>query len=302
MLETPLLFLVFNRPEVTKRVFARIREAQPRRLFIAADGPRDSHLTDEKQCKKVREIVMAVDWDCEVKTLFNDENLGCGRAVSSAINWFFNTVEEGIILEDDTLPNETFFTFCQTLLSKYRHVPQVMQISGFNVCGIWKNSFQSYHFSHFGGIWGWATWKRAWEQYDFDMLQWQNTEVKTHISRFFTKEQYLSRIKLYDKLYKKEVDTWDLQWTFAKLIHTGLSVIPSMNLIENIGFGKGATHTTDKNHIWGNIRANSMTFPLKEPVAIIQDEEYDRRHLQPRIIRKRNAFGELIGRLLTKGR
>ena len=154
MLETPLLFLVFNRPEVTRQVFSRIREAQPRRLFIAADGPRGGHLADEVQCKQVREIVLAVDWDCEVKTLFSEVNLGCGKAVSSALDWFFNIVEEGIILEDDTLPDESFFTFCQTLLSKYRHVPQVMQISGFNVCGTWKEPFQSYHFSHFGGIWG----------------------------------------------------------------------------------------------------------------------------------------------------
>ena len=300
MLETPVLFLIFNRPNTTRRVFEKIREVRPKKLFIAADGPRENRPGEQEKCLEVRHIATNVDWNCEVQTLFRKKNLGCGIGPYTAINWFFEQVDEGIILEDDILPDMSFFTFCQQLLNLYREHQKVMMISGFNVCEKWKDDVQDYHFSYFGGVWGWASWKRAWAHYDYHLKAWANPNVKGALLNCFPEEARERREKMYDTLFTEgNEDIWDLQWTFAKLLNSGLSVIPSTNLVENIGFGEGATHTTDKGHIWANIRAHSITFPLREPKAIIRDEEYDKRHLYPQIIRKKSPFLKLLERLLT---
>ena len=166
---TPILFLIFNRPDTTFKVFEEIRKIKPAKLYIAADGPRPNVIGEEEKCTASRNIIKQVDWDCDVKTLFREKNLGCKIAVSSAISWFFENVEEGIILEDDTFPTQSFFWFCQELLDFYRNDSRIMHISG--------NNFQlgkirgegSYYFSKYNHIWGWATWKRAWRFYDVSL-------------------------------------------------------------------------------------------------------------------------------------
>jgi len=166
---TPILFLVFNRPNTTQRVFNVIRQVKPKQLFVAADGPRRDKGADEEKCEATREIVKQIDWDCEVKTLFREENLGCGKAVSSAITWFFENVEEGIILEDDCLPNLDFFGYCEELLDRYRDNREVMFIGGDNFQKGKKWGDASYYFSAYNHVWGWATWKRTWDIYDFKL-------------------------------------------------------------------------------------------------------------------------------------
>ncbi len=171
-LTSPVLFLIFNRPETTEQVFSAIKKAQPPRLYIAADGPRSEYPNDAESCDISRAIATNVDWDCEVKTLFQDQNLGCRLAVSGAVDWFFEQETEGIILEDDCLPDQSFFLFCQELLEQYRDDTRIMQIGGTNYQFGKKRTNYSYYFSRYGHLWGWASWRRAWSFYDEKMKQW----------------------------------------------------------------------------------------------------------------------------------
>lgn len=234
-METPVLFIVFNRPQQTKLVFDQIRAAKPKRLFIAADGPRTDKNGEQEICDEVRQITKYVDWDCELLTLFRTENLGCGHAVSSAIDWFFTQVEEGIILEDDCLPNPTFFSFCSELLHYYRFDDRIAHISGSNhQLGHWRGD-GSYYFSNFVHIWGWATWKRAWVLYDFNCKNLNMTALK--------KMEPMMRIAL-KKTLAGEIDTWDLQWNYAVKENNKLAIIPNISLIKNIGYDSAnSTHT-----------------------------------------------------------
>ncbi|WP_440133025.1 hypothetical protein [Chitinophaga sancti] len=234
-LESPVLFLIFNRPFQTMQVFEQIKIQQPARLFIAADGPRPGKPGEAALCHTTRaQVLNAIDWPCEVSTLFRDENLGCGTAVSSAINWFFQQVEEGIILEDDCMPDPTFFTFCTTLLERYRHDERVMHIAGSNYQMGHVRGNASYYFSRFAHIWGWATWRRAWQHYDFSLQRYQ------HISRKGMNRQFLTDI---ENIYLNRIDTWDIQWFMSVWFNHGYAITPNTNLITNIGYGKEATHT-----------------------------------------------------------
>lgn len=242
--QTPILFIVFNRPISTKLVFDQIKNIKPTKLFIAADGPRPENPNDVFNCAQVRKIVEEIDWECEVFTLFRNENLGCGRAVSSAINWFFEHVEEGIILEDDCLPNESFFSFCSLMLEQYRFDKKVMMISGTNfVAGRCKRSkpyllWGDYFFSRSYLIWGWATWKRAWSLYNYDLNDWeQHRNARINDLQIIFKNKSIEEywIENFDKVINKKVDTWDYQWCFCCIFNGGLSISPRLNLVSNIG-------------------------------------------------------------------
>jgi hypothetical protein len=244
MLNTPVLFLLFNRLETTKLVFEKIKQIQPKHLFISADGARENKIGEEEMCKQVRGWVMEnIDWDCEVHTRFIDNNLGCGKHVSGAISWFFSEVEEGIILEDDCVPDTSFFTFCEELLIKYRNNDNIYVIGG--------NNFQpkrrgnaSYYFSAYGHIWGWATWRRAWQHYDFTLQSYDDHIFEKRLSSYFKEKQVLEYWNRTYKLMKyTPIDTWDFQWTFCQWKNNGLSIIPNVNLVSNIGFDENATHT-----------------------------------------------------------
>jgi hypothetical protein len=245
-LETPVLFLIFNRPEETRRVFEEIRKVRPRYLYIAADGPRQGHAEDEKNCLECRTLVLEnADWDCQLYTCFRDHNLGCGQAVSSAINWFFSRVEEGIILEDDCLPDSSFFYFCATLLNRYRENTAVMHITGTNLDDRVKFGDGSYYYSNYLNIWGWATWRRAWEHYDFEMNDNRAYEQIIE-ARFHTRSErrfWNSRLKL---ITGKAIDTWDYQWMFSIWRAGGVSLNTNSNLVTNIGFNATSTHTVGR--------------------------------------------------------
>jgi hypothetical protein len=281
-LSTPLLFLCFNRLDPTKQVFEAIRQAKPPRLYVAADGPRSDRLGEAEKVKLVRDYVLDhVDWKCEVKTLFRENNLGCRVAVSSAIDWFFENEAMGIILEDDCLPHPTFFRFCEELLELYRNDTRVMQICGSNFLKKEKNASESYYFSKYGPIWGWASWRRAWKYYDVEMKLWETIKQRNIYYNFWdTKDEILTRVDLYNRVVSGEINTWDYQWGFAKNINSGLSITPNVNLISNIGFGEDGTHVTNPQSPLANLAISSMEFPLSHPFAIYRDSKSDKMYFE----------------------
>ena len=296
---SPVLFLIFNRPDKTQRVFDQIKKYKPKRLFIAADGHRENKDGEKENCIKTRKIVQKVDWDCEIKTLFREKNLGCKLAVSSAIDWFFDYVNEGIILEDDCLPSQSFFSFCEELLIKFKNDEKVMQICGSNFLYGWQRNDNSYYFSRYGPIWGWASWKRAWKHYDVDMKIWPEVkQKKVYLDLCENIREALFRINIYDRVYSGDLDTWDFQWGFAKLMNSGLSVIPNRNLIENIGIGKNSTHTKQLDKVFANMAVSDVDFPLRHPEFICRDKFLDKKYLK--IILRKATIKYLLWRLLSK--
>jgi len=275
-LSTPVLFLIFNRPDTTQQVFNEIRKAKPEELFIAADGPRDNRPDDIENCKKTREIIRQVDWNCNVSTLFRDNNLGCKLAVSSAIDWFFSQVEEGIILEDDCVPDQSFFLFCQELLERYRDDKRIMMISGDNFEFGQKRMEYSYYFSRYFHIWGWATWKRAWKYYDVDMKAWPEIREKGYLNDLLFEKKIVKYWEsIFNLVYEGLINTWDYQWIFACWIQEGLSITPNKNLISNIGFDIHSTHTVGQT-VFSRIPIEIMKFPLIHPKYIIRDIESEK--------------------------
>lgn len=255
---TPILFLVFNRPEPTARVFEAIRAQRPKRLYIAADGARDDRPGEAELVRHTRAIVSRVDWPCEVKTLFRDNNLGCGAAVCGAITWFFEHVEEGIILEDDCLPHPDFFPYCQTLLARYRHEPSIATIAGTHFLPAELPHQRSHYVSKYFQMWGWASWRRTWRLYDFGLDKLTEGEWYTLLQSVHPIPAEAGYWKeIYKTLKTATVDTWDFQ-VFFSCWHAGSNhVMPGRNLISNIGYGSDATHTN-----FTSSMANLPTFPL----------------------------------------
>ncbi|MES2378154.1 MAG: nucleotide-diphospho-sugar transferase [Bacteroidota bacterium] len=282
-LQTPVLFVVFNRLDTTSIVFDAIRKAQPKKLYIAADGPRPNNASDAEKCQLTRELVVNIDWDCELKTLFRDENLGCGLGPAGAYDWFFENEEEGIILEDDCLPDPTFFRFCEEMLEKYRYDTRIMHITGSNFQKGWQhdNNF-SYYFSTFPHEWGWATWRRAWRLYDFGVKKYPELIEKDYFKDYFGSalEKKYRLAKIHNSYNNPDANWWDYQWSFAIFSNNGLSIIPNVNLIENIGLGVDATHTlSSKDHFKHNI-ARPIQFPLQHPSFVMRNRNSERRYFK----------------------
>jgi len=281
---TPVLFIIFNRPEITRQVFEAIRKERPTRLYIAADGPRENRPGELEKCEEARSIASAVDWDCDLHTLFRDENLGCGRGPSTAISWFFEHETEGIILEDDCLPSPTFFRFCAELLERYRYDTRVMEIGGNNLEAVqWREKEYSYVFSDLIYIWGWATWRRAWKLHDFYMTQYKEVKAKRYLdSSFETIYERDFYQYVFEKMYKGDKRTnsktiWDYQWQFACKINSGLVIVPNCNLVNNLGFGQHATNTLNPKGVGHDLLLEAMEFPLKHPEFVMVDHLRDRR-------------------------
>ena len=246
-MRTPILFLIFNRPDTTKLVLDRIREIKPSYLYIAADGPRIDKEGEVEKCQSVRKLVLeGIDWECEVKINFREQNLGCGKAVSQAITWFFENVEEGIILEDDCLPHISFFSYCENLLSYYRNDRDILMISGNNFLNGKVNIPWDYYFSSFVHIWGWATWRRAWKDYDLKMSNLDTIKLRKQLDSMFGSKSITEKwLSNFLACQNGEIDTWDYQLQYMVWSKNGLSAMPKNNLVSNIGFGPNATHTTE---------------------------------------------------------
>jgi len=275
-MKKPILFIVFNRPNVTKQVFNEIKKVEPSKLYIAADGPRKNIKGEPKKCEETRAIVEEIDWDCEVNTLFRDKNLGCKKAVSGAIDWLFENEEQGIILEDDCLPDKTFFRYCNELLEKYKDEERVMTIGGQNIQPQ-RRSENSYYFSKFMHCWGWATWRSAWKHYDVNMTSWPSAKENNRVlNEYFDDPQVIKYWEImFDEAYSDNIDTWDYQWTYAIWENNGINILPEKNLVSNIGFGQNATHTKNENAHEANMPKGEMGFPLIHPSKLSINEKAD---------------------------
>lgn len=283
----PILFIIFNRPEPTQRVFEAIRQAQPAKLYVAADGPRPGK-NEEGLCEQTRSVISQVDWDCEVKTLFREQNVGCGLGPKTAIDWLFEHEEMGIVLEDDCLPSVSFFSYCAELLEKYRHDTRIMHISGTNFqYGYVRDPDYSYYFSYYSHEWGWASWRRAWQLYDFNIGSYPEIKRKGYLDRYFS--SYLEkkyRLSKTDRtLSGNNVNWWDYQWDYTKFINSGLSIIPNKNLVTNLGFGDDATHTKSGKDIRSTNIAQEISVPLTHPPYVIRDHKSDKRYFNKFIMR-----------------
>lgn len=273
--KVPIALFVFNRPNTTQQVFDVVQSLQPRQLLIVSDGCRPDHPEDVENCSQVRAIFDKIDWDCNIKTNYSDINLGCSLRFATGLDWVFDQVDEAIILEDDCLPDITFFRFCEDLLDRYRETPSVTQICGTNRLYEWKSDRQSYHFVYYGTAWGWATWRRAWNYYDHTLSRWSDESVRKNIQDLIDHDQQFA---YFSKTC--DIDMWDYKWSFAQLSRGGLTIIPAVNLVRNIGFSKQATHTKrfSVTHINSTFKPDSIKFPLIATPSIQPDREYNQRH------------------------
>lgn len=268
--DTPILLLVFNRPDVTAQVFDRIKKVAPKKLYVAADGFRSE--SEIFKCDQVRAIVTNITWDCEIKTLFRAQNLGCGKAVSEGIKWFFEHEEAGIVLEDDCLPELSFFSFCSTMLKHFKEDDRIAHISGSNFQDGHNRGDGSYYFSALTHVWGWASWRRAWKDYDFKISTFP--KLDTQFNAFPSHKPFAPHwLKIFDRVHKGEIDTWDYQYAYHNLINGRKAVMPNSNLITNIGIGTEATHTQG-DHPLINDKIDQIT-AIVHPTFQIQDVEAD---------------------------
>ena len=266
----PVLLIIFNRPDVTAQVFGTIRATRPTQLFVAADGPRADRPNDKELCVATRAVTEKIDWPCDVKRLYQEKNLGCKQGPIQAINWFFKNIEEGIILEDDCVADPSFFTFCSDLLAHYRDDTRIMHISGNNFQFGQTRGTASYYFSKYSHNWGWATWRRAWAQFEPAMKEFpafiaenkiRNIPISRRAQVFWAKNFVYSH---------NRNDSWDGLWLYTTWSRGGLSILPNKNLVTNIGFGSDATHTKDKN-VFFNMKTESIPSPLTHPISVAQD-------------------------------
>ena len=276
---SPVLFLVFNRISTTTQVFETIRKAKPLRLYIAADGPRCGKPEERLLCDQLRTFVLnSIDWPCEVKTLFREENLGCKYAVSSAIDWFFSHEPEGIILEDDVLPLPSFFQFCDEMLERYRTEPSIGIITGNNLISKHFSPEGSYFVSHYPNIWGWATWKRVWKHYDVEMNEWPAWKNTNSLNELADKTPFFKAywVDQIDAVYRGKVDTWDFQLFFNCWKLKVQCIVPENNLTGNLGFGELATHTTGETPLCVlESIPKEIRFPLVHPISLEREIKAD---------------------------
>ncbi|MGZ3872253.1 MAG: nucleotide-diphospho-sugar transferase [Mucilaginibacter sp.] len=299
--KSAVLFVIFNRPDTTAKVFEQIRAAKPSRLYIAADAPRPNVAQDVPMCGEARSIVNAVDWDCEVKTLFKETNAGCKEAVSSAISWFFDNEEEGIILEDDCLPANSFFKFCDTLLEKYRHDTRVRHITGCNLQEGKKWGDGTYYFSNRTHVWGWAAWKRVWEDYDKNLEKYSEEEIKKQLSNIYNDPIVIANLThIFNEVKAGKINSWAYPLDFINFFNNGLVIIPNENLISNIGFGENATNTLSTANVFANVPLSEIN-EITDPVYILPEKQADMFifnrdfHIDD-IVRRENTAGRKIKR------
>ena len=266
--DIPILLIIFNRLDTTIQVVDSIRTIQPSKLYIASDGPRKNREGEDEIVKAVRDYVLkSVDWNCEVKTLFHNENLGCGQGPAQAITWFFENEEMGIILEDDCIPSKSFFPYCEELLAKYKDDNRIYHIAGQNPLTLTKSPY-SYYFARIQHCWGWASWKRAWNNFSFELNDLDDFIDNNIINKIFPhKNAQKFWLDLFKNIPNVKIDFWDYQWTYAIFKNNGLCINPTKNLVSNIGFNQNATHTLDSNSALSNQKRFEI-YKIKHPPNI----------------------------------
>ena len=283
MLETPVVLIGFNRPEVTARTLEAIRAAAPRELFLVLDGPRPDRASDREACASVRRVLEDIDWPCTVHRRYSEENLGCAANVETGLDWVFSNVGQAIILEDDCRPDPSFFRFAEDLLNRYRDEPRVWQIAG-NRHFVPERLFDgdSYRFSTWASVWGWATWADRWQAHraDFRRTHTDGDELPVRVAPAVPAPDSLvtasARRHFTEAATSSDLIThgWDKHWWITIAAADGLSATPRLNLVENIGFGGDATHTVGTDH-YGE-PATAATFPLQHPSSVARDREIER--------------------------
>lgn len=271
MYNIPILFVFFNRKDIALKAFAEVRKTKASRIYLAQDGPRRNEeaetVTDVRKA-----IIDAIDWQCEVHTLFREKNLGCSLGVKTAIDWLMENEEYGIVLEDDCIANNSFFRYMEDMLLNYKDDQRIGMVAGSNLIKGFKPRF-SYHFSRFKSCWGWGTWRRAWTNMDMDM-SWRKEHIKDVINNSGFNGEHNSKwyfqLKCIDHDY---VSAWDWQWYFTLAAQNQLCIYPSVNLVTNIGNDAEATHTS-----FGvtAVESKELHFPLNRPVIVAPDVEFDR--------------------------
>lgn len=275
-LNTPVVFLIFNRPDVTQRVFKEISKVKPKKLLVVADGPRLDREDDQEKCQATRSIIEQVDWHCEVLKNYADDNLGCQKRVSSGLNWVFDQVEEAIILEDDCFPTPTLFPFCEELLAKYRADERIAVISGQNVQFNRNKSNYSYYFSLYNHCWGWATWKRAWQNFDYEMKHWPLVRDNGWLKNILVQPNFVEYwTRIFQGTYEQKINSWAYRWTFSCWMQNQLSILANNNLISNIGFGNQGTNTKKSQSVFANMATQDLVFPLAHPPVMIRNIQAD---------------------------
>jgi len=275
--DTPIVFIVFNRPDLAARVLERIASIRPRTLLVIADGPRATHPEDADLCTRTRALLEGVDWPCEVVRDFADENLGCGRRISSGLDRVFAELDRAIVLEDDCLPDPSFFRFCEELLERYADRPEVMNITGEYDSRIRPPGDESYFFTSLPRIWGWATWRRAWQGYDYAISDFRSVEprMRERLRGYYKNGSPLCRRM--EKVVERRIDTWDYQWWYHVFKHEGLCINPRVNLVSNLGFDERATHKAEERGGSRHVGSEAMRFPLVHPERCALDPRTDRR-------------------------
>jgi hypothetical protein len=270
---SPVLFLVFNRPHLTRRVFERIALAKPPRLYVAADGPRNGNLQDQDLCRQVREIVRNIDWPCTLKMRFHQNNHGVKYAISGAIDWFFENEELGIILEDDTLPSYSFFNFCDEILERFKDDARISHINGYNALSF--NMESSYRFTRLPNIWGWASWRRSWQAYRINPTILDIDSINFEVYG----DQAQSVKNVFTQHVQNNFNTWDIQWLICMLKNNFISITPNKSLIKNIGFGDCSTNTKAMHRVHSMVESSEIPLPLAHPKKCIVESELDRDYL-----------------------
>lgn len=261
--EVPILLLGYNRPALFEKTLFRILQINPKNLYISLDGPRLTKLNDIENCQKVKDLVESIDLlGCKKHLKLNEFNLGCKDAPKSAIDWFFSEVEYGIILEDDCLPSLSFFPFCEEMLKKYLDDDRISHVCGSNFQYGILRGLSSYYFSQHTHIWGWATWRRAWKDFDISMKLFETSSL-------FSKYKHKLPFALMQDVYKGSSDIWDIQWYYTNYLHGRLTIVPNINLVQNLGFGDSSTHTFGKIYSYIiNSPNGELLFPLKHKKKI----------------------------------
>lgn len=288
-LRTPVLLLTFNRLENTEKVFSEIRKAKPKQLFIASDGPREDKEGEREIVEGIRKYLLKnIDWPCKVKTLFRKKNLGCKYAVSGAIDWFFENVEQGIILEDDCLPSQSFFRFCQEMLERYKNERKIMSISGYNYLN-GADIKESYYFSRYFECWGWATWKDRWDLCDLELKQYEKLKKDGTLKRYFNS---LVEKKLYIKRFEDNLkrcgNSWAYPFLWSHFLYSSYSITPKDSLIVNLGTGGEQSTHTKFNKIdneYFKTTTTELSFPLVHPKTISKNKSLTRKYLAKEIKR-----------------
>lgn len=291
-MKTPVVLIIYHRPELVNKLIENLRFVKPKKIYVIADGPKN--MEDKIACESTRAVIDTIDWPCEVKKIYSKDNLGLRRRVVSGLNEVFSIEDRAIILEDDLVPDPSFFKFCDELLEKYENDERIISISGNNFQFDKNKIKESYYFSKYVHSWGWATWKRAWHLYDDNMESWKKLRKTNWLGKIL--DNYIATLywrMIFDLVNTGKIDSWAYRWTYSAMLAKGLTIIPNRNLVSNVGVGESATHTK-KNERKLNMPTHKIRFPLIHPKEVRINKKCDKTTEKNVYLTTRIALGLII--------